>query len=181
MALNDLATFKPSTGRYFTAAVGTDAPVDPLAPGVAWTEIGHTSLEDILSITSEGGEPTVLGTLQKKNLRTSYSARSETLAFTLQQFDEPALKLYYGSNATVLPNGLLAVPNNPVPTTTAFLAVFEDGENSFPFWAPKSEIFRGDDLALADTESLAGLPLTVKPLNYNTNTFAYAVGVLGGV
>ena len=142
--------------------------------------MGHTSLEDIFAASSEGGEQTVIGTLQNKSLRTTYSARTETFTFTLQQFDETALKLYYGGNAVV--NGaLLEVPADPVPTEGAFLAVFEDGDNYFAFYAPKAEIFRGDDLSIADTESLAGMPVNVTPLISGSNDFAYAVTPLGAI
>lgn len=176
---NDNAVLKPTTGRYYTATAGTNITAAAVkAPPVAWTEIGHTSIEDLLSISSEGGEATVLGTLQNKNLRTTYSTRTETMTFTLQQFDLAALKLYYGSNATTLTGdsaGWMTVPTDPQPTTVAFLVVFDDGDHSFGFWAPKAEILRGDDLSLEDTENFAGLPLSVKPLNFNTNSFAYAV------
>lgn len=183
MPLNDDAVFSVGTGHFYTAATATAAPTDLLAPASPWAEIGHTSLEDILSITSDGGDATVLGTLQNKNLRTTYSPRTETLAVTLQQFDEPALKLYYGSNAARIgtDSSFLGVPSNPVPTVKAFLAVFEDGENFFAFYAPKAEIYRGDDLDVADTESLAGLPLTIKPLINGSNDWAYAVTPLADV
>ncbi len=179
MALNDNATLVIGAGNYFTAVTGTALPADLLSPEVAWENVGHTSIEDILAISSEGGEATVLSTLQNKTLRTKYSSRSETLAFTLQQFDEKSLKLFYGSNAPTLADGTIGVPTEPVPTTCAFIGIFVDGSNVFAFYAPKAEIYRGDDLAIADTESLAGLPLGVKPLQLGTNTWTYAVTPLG--
>ncbi|MFJ6680588.1 phage tail tube protein [Streptomyces werraensis] len=181
MALNDNATLVIGSGNYLTAPVGTDIPEDLLVPISPWEAVGHTSLEDILSISSEGGEATTIGSLQNKSLRTKYSARTETIAFVLQQFDVAGLKLYYGSNAPVLPNGLVGVPADPVPTTAAFLAVFVDGENVFGIYAPKAEIYRNDDLSIGDTESLAGLPLGVKPMAYGANKWTYAITPLGTV
>ena len=181
MAINDAATLVINTGNYFTAAVGTAMPADLLAPTTPWNNVGHTSLEDIFSLSSEGGDATVVGTLQNQSLRTKYAARTETMSFTIQQFDEAGLKLYYGSNATVGGDGSIQVPTNPTPTLAAFLAVFVDGENVFAFYAPKAEIFRSDDLSLSDTESLAGLPLGVKPMVHSTNTWTYAVTPLGAV
>jgi hypothetical protein len=175
VAINDAATLVIGAGNYFTAPVDTAAPADYTAPEVAWTNVGHTSIEDIFSVSSEGGDATTLKTLQSSALRTSYSKRTETLAFTLQQFDEDGLKLYYGSNATISGDGSVQVPESPTPTTTAFLAVFIDGANHFAFYAPKAEIYRADDLSIADTESLAGLPLGVKPLKSGSNTWTYAV------
>lgn len=179
MPLNDDATLTVGAGNYFTGAVDTPLPVDLLAPGAAWTNVGHTSLEDILNITSDGGDATTLGTLQNKSLRTKYSTRTETMTFTLMQFDTPSLKLFFGSNATVGPEGAVRNPINPVPTTCAYLAIFIDGDNVFAFHAPKAEIFRADDFAIADTENLAGLPLGVKPLVSGANDWTYQVTPLG--
>jgi hypothetical protein len=179
VSVNDDATLVIGAGNYFTADTGTALPGDLLAPGVDWENVGHTSLEDIFSTSSDGGEATVLGTLQNRTLRTKYSSRTETIAFTLQQFDTPALKLYYGSNAVTTPDGLVGPHVNPTPTTKAFLAVFVDGENVFAFYAPKAEIYRSDDIEAGDTESLVGLPIGVKPLQHSTNTWTFAVTPLG--
>jgi hypothetical protein len=179
MSLNDNATLVIGSGNFFTAPVGTELPTDLLAPVSPWENVGHTSLEDIFGISSEGGDATTLGTLQNKSLRTKYSPRTETMAFTLQQFDTKGLKLFYGSNAPTLANGLVGVPQNPEVTTCAFLAVFVDGDNHFAFYCPKAEIYRADDMSLSDTESLAGLPLGVKPLVLGANEYTYAVTPLG--
>lgn len=181
MATNDAATLVIDTGNYLTAPVDTAFPTDITNPNAPWEPVGHTSLDDIFSSASEGGDATVIGTLQKKVLRTRYSARSETLGFTLQQFDKAGLKLYYGANAIELPSGLLAPHKDPVPTVTAFLAVFIDDNNVFAFYAPKAEIYRSDDPSFADTESLAGLPLGVKPLISGSNDWAFAVTPLGAI
>lgn len=181
MAINDLATLVVGSGNYLTAPVGTAMPADLLTPLSPWQNVGHTSLEDIFGITSEGGEATTIGSLQNKSLRTKYSARTETMTFTLQQFDTAGLKLYFGSNAPILPDGSVGVPTNPEPTQSAFLAVFVDGDNHFAFYAPRAEIYRADDMAISDTESLAGLPIGVKPMVHNTNTWTYAITPLGGV
>lgn len=179
MAINDNATLIIGAGNYFKAPVDSALPSDLKQIAAPWENIGHTSLEDIFGMSSEGGEATAIGTLQNKSLRTTYSKRTETITFTLQQWDTDGLKLFYGSNATVGANGELRVPTNPEPTTTAFLVVFIDGSNRFAFYAPKAEIYRGDDLSISDTESLAGLPLAVKPLASGTNQWTYAVTPLG--
>lgn len=181
MALNDDATVVIGAGNFYTAPAGTQKPADLLAVTTPWSNVGHTSLEDIFGITSEGGEATVIGTLQNTALRTRYSTRTEKMTFTVQQFDETNLKLYYGANAPTLADGSIGVPANPTPTVAAFLAVFVDGDNYFAFYAPKAEIYRNDDLSLSDTESLAGLPLGVTPMPYEGNNWTYAVTPLTAV
>lgn len=181
MSLNDAATLVIGSGNYLTAVTGTALPADLKAPGNAWENVGHTSLEDIFSISSEGGDASTLGTLQNRTLRTKYSTRTDSLKFTLNQFDTKSLKLYYGANAPELANGLIGNPLNPVPTVCAFLGIFIDESKVFAFYAPKAEIFRADDVAAGDTETLVGLPLSVKPLQHSTNDFTYAVTPLGVV
>lgn len=175
MALDDGATLVIDTGNYLTAPTGTEMPGDLLSPTAPWENVGHTSLEELLGITSEGGEATVLATLQNKTLRTRYSARTERMTFILQQFDIKGLRLFYGANAPLLANGTLGVPTDPKPTVCAILVIFVDGENVFAFYAPKAEVYRADDLSLSDTESLAGMPIGITPLVHGTNNWTYAV------
>ena len=73
------------------------------------------------------------------------------------------------------------IASSPVPTVCAFLAIFIDGENVFAFYAPKAEVYRGDDMSISDTENLASLPLAVKALQSGTNPYTYAVTPLGDV
>ena len=168
MAIKDGATLVINTGNYFMAEVGTAAPADLLQPGAEWENVGHTSLEDILALTSEGGEATTLGTLQAPQLRMAYSNRSETMRVVLQQFDGPSLKLFFGSNmkATAEDARFHGVPSKPNATKAAFMAIYIDGANVFALWAPSVEVLRGDDFEISDTESLVGLPLDIKPMFY---------------
>ena len=77
--------------------------------------------------------------------------------------------------------GMLQVPTNPIPTTCAFLIVFEDGRNVFSMYVPKCEIYRGDDFSLASAEELASLPLAVKPMQFGNNGYTYAISPLGDI
>jgi len=172
MAIDNDAVLKVGTGHFYTAPVGTALPADLRNPGGSWTEIGHTSVQDILSASSEGGESTTLRSLQNKTLRVSVASRTEAFIMNLLQFDAAGLKLYYGSNATVDGDGNVQVPTNPVPTEVAWLVVFYDGNTTAGIYAPKVSISRNDDLTIADTENLAQLSLKVTPLNYSANDYA---------
>jgi len=143
MAKNDNSTLVVGSGNFYTAPTGTAMPGSlSSAPSDPWEEIGHTSLEDIFTFASEGGEATTLGTLQSKALRTTFAPRIESFNITLQQFDRKSLRLYYGANAEMLTNGTLAIPQSPSPTEVALLAIFVDGENRFGVYVPRCEIFR---------------------------------------
>jgi hypothetical protein len=172
LAFNDDAVIKIATAHFYTAPVGTPAPTDPLNPGADWENVGHTTLENILSMTTEGGEKTTLGSLQNRNLKNSYSARSVTFNFSIHQFDEDGIKLYLGSNA-VTRDGRIGQADTPVPTQRAFYVAVEDGEQFTDFYVPRADILGSDDLALSDTESLASLPLGVTPLRMNDHAAAW--------
>lgn len=177
MALHDDTTLVIGSGNFFKAPAETPEPAVLTTISTPWENLGHTSLEDIFGITGEGGDATTLGTLQAKQLRTKYSPRTDTMNLTIQQFDAAALKLYFGSNMAEIDGGSAfhGIPTEPEPHVGAFLAVFIDGTQHFAFYAPKAEIFRREDMSLSDTESLAGLPLSVKPLVSGARSWAYAV------
>jgi hypothetical protein len=59
VALNDNATLVVGTGNYLTAVTGTALPTDLTVPGIAWENVGHTSLDSIFGISSDGGDATV--------------------------------------------------------------------------------------------------------------------------
>lgn len=178
MATNDAATLKVGNARFYTAPVGTARPTTVAtlkAVPVAWTEVGNTSFENIISLTSEGGAVTTLSSLQNKSLRQSVEARVETLGIQLLEWTTDSLKLYYGSNAVITEDEAVEVPSEPIPTEKAFLAVLEDGEGVGGFYTEKGSIFRSDDIAIADTNSLAALPIKVTALNAAGKTSALTV------
>ena len=168
MATNDNATLKVGTAHFYTAVVGTARPLTVATlktPPAAWKEMGNTSLDNIIALTSEGGAVTTLGSLQNKSLRQTVESRVESFGINLLEWSSVSLKLYYGSNAVIAADGAVEVPSEPAPTESAFLVVLQDGDNVAGFYAEKSSIFRSDDIAIADSNSLAQLPIKVTALN----------------
>lgn len=172
MGLHDNATLNITTGGVWVHTVGTAFPGDIADPGAdGWANIGHTSLEDILSQSSEGGDTTILGTLQAKTLRTKKSTKTTTYTVQAAQWDLETLQLYYGTadpvEASGLATGLLGVPDDPTPLQKAVIIVVWDGSTPVAWYAPKADIIGGDDLSLSDTTSLLTVPINITPLNYN--------------
>lgn len=172
MALNNEAVLKVGTGDFYTGEVGAELPADLLLPGAAFEHMGHTSIDDILNSASEGGESTTLGTLQNPNLRQSVASRTESYNINLHQFDPKAMKLYYGANSVVTPEGHIRPAKSPVPTEASWLFVFRDGDRVGGIYAPKASFIRGDDFSISDTESLTRLNLRITPLVHDTNEYA---------
>ena len=184
MAYVNDAALVVANADFYTGAVGAAAPTDLSDIDTeVWDVLGHTSPEDILSWASEGGEPTTIGSLQNPSLRTVYSDRTETFSTTLLQWDEKTLKLYFGSNLEEVAGSTLfkGVPSKPVATKVSLLVVVKDCDTRFAIYITSAEILRGDDVAFDDTENFAGLPISVTPINYNGNPWAYAVTPLGTV
>lgn len=183
MALNNDATLVVKTGRFYIAPVGTEAPTNLTAPGEPWEELGHTSVEDILSWATEGGEPTTLGSLQSPSLRTTSSPRTESFTTTLLQWDEETLPFYFGGNMELISGSdiFYGVNSNPDPIQKALLIVLRDGQNAFPIYAPSTSITRADDLSIDSTEDLAGLPITINLQNYQGNEWSFAVAPVAAV
>jgi hypothetical protein len=178
MATNDAATLKVGIARFYTAVVGTARPTTVAtlkAPPIAWVEVGNTSLENILNLTSEGGAVTTLSSLQNKSLRQTIESRVESLGLNLLEWTTDTLPLYYGANSVITADDAVEVPSEPVATEKAFLAVLEDGQNVGGFYCEKASIFRADDIAVADTNSLAQLPIKVTALNAAGKTSALTV------
>lgn len=188
MALVDNATLIPNAGNYyiFRTPITVDTLPEEFTESAITTaggeNIGHTDIDSVIEFASEGGEITVLGTLQNPNLRTRVAPRSESFTVNVQQFTTEALKLYYGDNAEDLDGGrFLGVPTAPTATEGSFLAVYNDSQSgSFAIFAPRASFLRGEDPEIDDTENFASLPLQITPLVVSGNSYAYAVTPLTG-
>lgn len=181
MSKNDNAVLKVGEGNFFVAPVGTKPPTNLTQPGSEWSNIGHTSLKNIMKVEADGGERKILGTLQARNLRTSTSARTEKLKINLHQFDKDSLKLHFGSNMAPTTDDprFMGVPEAPTPTQVAFMAVFTDGTEIFALWAPKAEVIRSDNMDLQDTEEFSSLPILVTPVKHGNNPFGWSLTPIG--
>lgn len=171
MALDQSKVLKISRADYYTAEVGTEAPADlsfdPTTPPAGWEHAGHSSIEDILTSSTEGGETTTLGSIQNASLRQSTTAAIRSFQVNFLQWDTATLKLYYGGNATVGADGSVDVPETPLPSEVAWLAVLRDGNSFGGFYAERASAIAADDVELSDADSLAQLPVNFTPLSNN--------------
>lgn len=175
MAINNDAVVKISTAHFYLSEVGAVVPTDGI-PTEDHEDIGHTPVSDILAIAFEGGEVTALGSLQNSSLRTARTPRTPTVNMSILQWDDAGKKLFLGANALTDSAGRVGPAAAPAPTTKQVWIVVEDGENFFDFVFPKAEILGSGDLSLADTESLAALPLAITPLQADDVTAPFYIG-----
>ncbi|AOT25476.1 major tail protein [Mycobacterium phage BabyRay] len=178
MALNDDAVLTAAVGYVYTAAVGTAAPAaaeldtlnltnTSLWTPTGWDSVGHTSRGDMPEFGFDGGDTEVRGTWQKKKLReVTTEDPVDYLLIYLHQFDEDALALYYGPNASTTA-GEFAVSGSADPTEKAFFVVIEDGDVRIGFHAAKASVRRDDAIQLP-VDEFASLPVRATFLNHNS-------------
>ena len=163
MALNANAVLKPTRLDAYFGEVGLEKPADLKNPGASWEHVGHSTMEDILSQNTEGGESTQLGSIQNNALRTSVTAAVRSFTLNLMQWDAATLKLYYGKNTVVGDDGELQIPRQPQPSEGSLLIVIREGDNVAGFFSKKASAIGDGDFSISDTDSLATIPVKFTP------------------
>jgi hypothetical protein len=157
MALDDAAVVIPGTGHVWVAPAGTAKPSDLSNPGSPWAELGHTSIDDGMTITRDGGDSEVLGTWQNPSLRERRDPVVFALTLHLLQIDNNTLDLYFGGGDTSV-EGVFGVNLISQPAERAMFIKIVDGSNEFPFYIPKTSIASDDDVE-ADVEAFLAWPI----------------------
>lgn len=182
MALEDTATQIAGLGSVWTGVVGTATKptTTQLATFVSagtvptgWTNLGHTSIDDILAPGQDGGDSEVKGSWQNPSLRTviTSTAVDYFVIKSLQVVDNTVLSLYYGGgDATVADE--FGVPDSPVATELATCIVIVDGTTPTAIYMPKASWLREDSMEFA-TDDFTTAPLRCTALKYNTNKRIY--------
>lgn len=162
MALNDSAVYIPGTGRVYVAPAETVRPLSLVAPATPWEELGHTSRDDGLTITRDGGDSEVIGTWQNPSLRERRDPASFAITMQLQQIDNNSLEMYFGGgDASVV--GEFGIPTVSETTERAVYVRIIDGANEIGLYVPKVSIAAEDDIEL-DVEGFMSLPVRMTVL-----------------
>lgn len=132
-----------------------------------WKSVGHTSRGTLPEFGFEGGDSEIKGSWQKKKLREIQSDDPiDYLTVVLHQFDEDALSLYYGDNASS-EAGVFGVTSGSSPVEKAGLVVIEDGDLRLGFHFHKASVKRDDAIELP-IDDLAALPVRFTFLDHNS-------------
>jgi hypothetical protein len=175
----------PGHGTVFHAPVGTKPPTGPLgsdgfkidADGPApWKNLGHTSKQNTIAFTKEGGERETLDTFLADGVRVTSS--STTWGFTVGalQFDEDNLDLAFNGEFDPSTGGYTVA--SPAPVPTAIFLYFQDSSASLGFWLPNTEIALGDAPSV-DTANFFELPLSGSILSAPTSVIPSVNGRSG--
>ncbi|KDN83474.1 hypothetical protein [Kitasatospora cheerisanensis] len=162
MALDATTTIVPGTGYIYLGNADTAKPAsitDPLAPGAGWANLGHTSRDNMPSLTRDGSDPTTLGSWQNSKLRQTSPDITYGITFNSIQADKTALQLYFGAGPSAMQtDGSIRIPATPVPQIKALLLILVDGSNFVPLWHPRVSLLGADAIKL-DAENWFELPL----------------------
>ena len=157
MALDDAAVIIPGTGYVYTAPVGTAAPTDFENPESPWEDLGHTSIEDGLTITKDGGDSNILGTWRNPSLRDRRDPVNFAVTIHLLQLTNETLAFYFGGGDTSV-DGVFGVNLITQPQERAMFIRIVDGEVSAPLFIPRVSLASDDDVEV-DVENFLAFPV----------------------
>jgi len=157
MALDDAAVIIPGTGYVYTAPAGTAAPVDLINPGSPWEDLGHTSIEDGLTITKDGGDSNILGTWRNPALRDRRDPVTFAITIHLLQLTNETLAFYFGGGDTSV-EGVFGVNLITQPQERAMFVRIVDGDVSAPLYVPRVSLASDDDVEV-DVENFLAFPV----------------------
>ena len=157
MALDDAAVIIPGTGYVYTAPVGTAAPTDFENPESPWEDLGHTSIEDGLTITKDGGDSNILGTWRNPSLRDRRDPVNFAITIHLLQLTNETLAFYFGGGDTSV-DGVFGVNLITQPQERAMFIRIVDGEVSAPLYVPRVSLASDDDVEV-DVENFLAFPV----------------------
>lgn len=157
MALNDSQVFVPGQGHIYLAPPGTPKPTTLTNPETPWDDVGHSSVDDGLTITHDGGDSNILATWQNPALRDRRDPITFAITMHLHQVSNETLALYFGGG-DITEAGVFGVNLIPTPQERAMFVRIIDGENEAPLYVPKVSLAADDDVEV-DVENFLSFPI----------------------
>ena len=171
MAITDAAVVVPGTGYIYLAPALTAEPASLTAPAAPWANLGHTSRDDGLTITRDGGDSEVLGTWQNPSLRERKDPTTFAITLTAHQVDNTVLGLYFGGGDAAVANQF-GVNATTGTTSKAMYVRIVDGANEVGLYLPKVSISSEDDVEI-DPEGFLAFPLRATVLQVSGSNLMY--------
>lgn len=174
MALTDSAVLIPGTGELWIAPAETVMPASLTAPATPWENLGHTSREDGLTITRDGGDSEVIGTWQNPTMRERREPTSFAITAFLHQVDNTVLEMYFGPG-DISEDGQFGVTSSTATTAKALYVRIIDGENEAGLYVPRVSISSEDDMEV-DVEGFLAFPVRMTVLQVSGSNLMTWVG-----
>lgn len=159
MGFNAAATIIPGKGTVLVADPDKAPPVDYLtlnpndtaalttaAPG--WSVLGHTSRENMVAMSKEGGEATQSGSWWDEALVSNYAATNWSVGVNSLQVDGLTLGLAFGGGTLDAAKGSYAV-RDIRPTAKSLYILIVGGTSRMGIYIPNTTVSIGDAPELA--------------------------------
>lgn len=178
MALNDNAVIIPGTGYMYLAPAETAKPASLTAPAAPWVNLGHTSRDDGLTITRDGGDSNILGTWQNVALRDRRDPTTFAITAFLHQVDNTVLELYFGTGDVSVANEFGVIGAGTTVSKALYVRIV-DGDNEVGLYVPKVAVGADDDVEV-DAENFLAFPVRATVLQVTgSNLMTFMNDVLG--
>ncbi len=155
----------PGRGAIFTAAPSTLPPayktMTPEAPGTGWVSLGHTSKENAVALSKEGGEITSFDSWWTAALAVIYSSNTWSVTVNALQIDVGVLDLAFNGELDEDEGYIVPAAVTAVDKALFILAV--QGSKRMGLYLPKVSITLGDAPSF-DPTRLFEVPLSAAVL-----------------
>lgn len=150
MTAIDTSLIVPGHGTVFWAPEDADLPADPLtafqlakdAPE-GWVDLGHTSKENTIEFSKDGGDKTQLDTWYADAVRVVYGAMQWGMSVAALQMTKQTLDLAFQGEMDAT-NGRYIVPASSGATRGQLAILFQDVTDSMVFYLPNTQTLLGD-------------------------------------
>lgn len=152
MGFNSNATIIPGKGTVLVADPDTTPPTDyltldptatPLVGATGWNALGHTSRENTVGMTKEGGEASQSGSWWEEALDSSYAATNWGITVNSLQVDALTLGLAFGGGTLDTVKGSYLVKDIK-PQKKALFVLMVGGNTRMAFYIPNTTVSIGD-------------------------------------
>lgn len=174
MGFNPAATIIPGKGTVLVADPDTPVPADymtldpmTLPAGSGWQALGHTSRENSVAMSKEGGEATQAGSWWEEALDSSYAATTWGITVNSLQVDSLTLGLAFGGGSLDTAVGSYMV-KDIVPQKKALYVLMVGGNTRMGIYIPNTTVSVGDAPEIP-TDAFFEISLSAAILNSPTS------------
>jgi len=157
MAFNANATTIPGKGTVLVAAPDTAPPTDyltldptsgglsgPITGATGWSALGHTSRDNNVTLSKDGGDVTSLGSWWDEVIRSTRAATNWTATVNSIQIDAQTLGLAFGGGTLDTTLGSYDVGDIVPQNKALFILVVDSGGNRLGLYIPNTSVSIGD-------------------------------------
>lgn len=158
----------PGRGAVFLADPGTDAPnyktISPDNLPAGWASLGHTSKDNAVSLSTDGGDATTYDSWWTAAIAVTYDAKTWSVTANALEISQATLDLAFGGELeTDSETGGYVVPSEVVAVDKALFVLAMQGTKRMGLYLPKTSVTLGDAPTFSP-DALFEIPLSAQVL-----------------